>query len=782
MRLAFIFPPMIVDGRTLDFPNLWTSSRGTTGSEVVVLAYAKEMAKRGHEVALYIPQPNAAEWDGVRIRPYNDVVRDSEDVDAIFSLMDVAILRKCSPKPLRMVNQQLSNFSYAERGFDEFVDLYIANSLPNQQHFERKYPQTVGKWVSLHNGCYPEEYQTDRKTPGLCAYTSSPDRGLHIALQEWSRIRRAVPHAQLRVYYFALQRFLEEWRGRRDDPTVLSPDVRELMRRAQYIDNAVTKLAPHGVTVMGPTSRAQLARDLSETEVLAFPCDTVAWTETFSCSTLEGCASGALPVISDVDAFGHIYGGHVPMVKAPAIANAREWGDLVVRALTDKPWADEWRAKAQLLAEENSWPRLAAKLETLIVEGIAAKPKPTIRPKAKIAIDLILSLEAASGQRIDPKDLNGGWVGGGSRTGCIGLAKALAARGDYDVRLHAPFTRVAETSSMRCVPLNHSWQPRDVVMAYYDTRPLSGMGRGALRIASHHTYIPPALWGSGWAFDWMDVNTAPSRHAMEKLRETFDPLGRWEVLPNGLPDEGVVRAPVPGRVVYHTTADRGLHRLLAAWPEIRRRVPYATLRVIGKAIEHAKNGYQGVPTGSVRERHNRKLVDGIATATAAGGVSFLGALPRAEVLRELGAAACFAFPAEVQGACETFSISIMECLLAGVPVVLSPVDALEEMYGRRSYSGVYMVGRDRDGFPDMGEFVWAVADVLTASPFFIASHVEMGKRYAKRFSFEAEAECLTEIILGPGAHVAAKPRHPHGRPPVSPGAIAADPSAAVAAP
>lgn len=765
MKLAFVFPPMIVDGRTVDFPNVWTSSRGTTGSEVVVLAYAKEMAARGHQVALYIQDPNVHEWEGVRLKQLHELPGDSESVDAILSLVDVNIFKKCSRRPLRAVFQQLSNFSYADRDFDEHVDLYISNSEPNRRHFEELYPQTVGKWVTVPNGCYPEEYPRVEKTPGLCAYTSSPDRGLHVALQEWPKIRKAVPHAELRVYYFALQRYLEEWRGRTEDPTRMSRDVREILRRAQYTDNALNVLTKHGVRVMGATSRAQLAKDLSETEVLAFPCDTVTWTETFSCATLEGCAAGALPVISDVDAFAEIYGEHVPMVKAPAIENAAEWRELVIRALTDKPWADAWRSKARALAEAHAWPLLAEKLDAVVSGAVASKPRPTAAPRIhpKVAIDLILSRDAASGKDIDPADLDAGWVGGGSRTGCLGLAKALAKRGDYDVRVHSTFTRVADVHGMRCVPIGHSWQPRDVVLAYYDTKPLSGMGRGALRIASHHTYLPPALWGSGWAFDWMDVNTAPSMHAVRTLKALYDPLGRWEHLPNGLSDERVVRHPVAGRVIYHTTADRGLHRLLQAWPQIRAAVPRATLHVVGKALDHATHGYSGVPTGSVRERHNRALVDAIPIAQAAGGVSFLGSMPRAEVLRELSEASCFAFPAEVQGACETFSISIMECLLAGVPVVLSPVDALEEMYGYDTESGVYMVRREASGGPDMKDFVASVVSVLYGG-IQAGERAALGRRYASRFSFESEAEALHGIIHGTAQTAASAPAPSRRRP------------------
>src|SRR5262249_19231738 len=90
---------------------------------------------------------------------------------------------------------------------------------------------------------------------------------------------------------------------------------REHARRAKYVRDVLPDLVDHGVEFVGGVSRNQLAQEYSEAMVLAYPVDTIAWTEGFAVAILEGCASGAVPCISSCDAIGSIYGGVCPMVE-----------------------------------------------------------------------------------------------------------------------------------------------------------------------------------------------------------------------------------------------------------------------------------------------------------------------------------------------------------------------------------------------------------------------------------------------------------------------------------
>ena len=107
-------------------------------------------------------------------------------------------------------------------------------------------------------------------------------------------------------------------------------------------------------------------------------------------------------------------------------------------------------------------------------------------------------------------------------------------------------------------------------------------------------------------------------------------------------------------------------------------MPHATLHISGNAAKFAADapGYIGL-----RQKERAEAVDrGLKKAQEVGGVTLLGKMPRNKLNEELAEAAVFAFPCELLGPCETFSISIMECLAIGLPTVLIPQDALESIY------------------------------------------------------------------------------------------------------
>ena len=151
-----------------------------------------------------------------------------------------------------------------------------------------------------------------------------------------------------------------------------------------YVEKALNVLKDYGVEGVGSVSRQQMALEMAQAEVLAYPCDTIAYTEGFSCATLEGCASGALPIISAADALGGIYRGVCPMVAAPARKHIARWRKLVIQALTDKPWADEWRARGREFALFHDWRGLATQFERVLQEKIQAAAPATSNEKPPI--------------------------------------------------------------------------------------------------------------------------------------------------------------------------------------------------------------------------------------------------------------------------------------------------------------------------------------------------------------------------------------------------------------
>jgi glycosyltransferase involved in cell wall biosynthesis len=354
VKLAFVFPPGLLNGRTLDFTDLLGSKRGTTGSEITALTFPCEMAARGHDVSLFVEKPNAPGYDiskpvswTVRLEAYS-ALGDASDFDAVIMvpiMNDADRFRTIDPKCLRVYFQQMNDFKFCAPGFDAFIDLYISPSPAHLEHMMTLGGTTPSKWAVIGNGCYPQSYPDLGKTPGRCVHLSSPDRGLFHALDAWEEIHAAVPYAELRVFYSGLENFLEK----NTDP-----------RHRDRIAKIKRGLTLPGVTVRGGVSRDELAKELSEAELMLYPTDPVDFTEGFSCSTLEACAAGALPILMDADAMGQIYGKSCPTV---AKGDLEEWTALVIRALTVPQWTEMWRKKAKALASTFAWPLLAEKLE-----------------------------------------------------------------------------------------------------------------------------------------------------------------------------------------------------------------------------------------------------------------------------------------------------------------------------------------------------------------------------------------------------------------------------------
>lgn len=389
MRIAFVFPPMLVGGRPVDWHHVWDAPRGLTGSETQLVVVAKEMAARGHEVTLGIEAPNAARWEGVSLFDSRAPIWDIARLDVVVVGLDVNVLKLVPPGPMRVCFQQCNDFRFAEPGWRDWTDLFVLPSEAHRRMFTqpaiRPALEGLGGWLPtdkvavVPNGCYPEEYGTaqqvidSQRTRGKCVYISSPDRGLHIGLQEYLKLKKVCPWATLDVYYYSLDHFRGMYRGQKEDPN-WSAEYKEWLRRSQYVDRALDALKPHGVRAVGSVGRAELAKVLLQAEVLAYPCDVISWTESFSCATLEGCASGALPIISRIDCLGEVYGEAVPTVpEVRSREGAAAWRELVIKALTDRAWADGWRQKAHALAEDLSWRNVAKQMEELFERKLAEK-------------------------------------------------------------------------------------------------------------------------------------------------------------------------------------------------------------------------------------------------------------------------------------------------------------------------------------------------------------------------------------------------------------------------
>jgi glycosyltransferase involved in cell wall biosynthesis len=388
-KIAFIYGPYALGGQYINrfnLNNLWTDARGLTGSELSYFRIATEMAAIGHEVHLfsYFQPTDPTIWNDLRIHELEEFPCLSPAFPVAYSWNEPDPIRNCNA--FKLVNLQINSFSHCRRGFEDIIDLWTSPSvahrdrilqgshLANTDYVDDSgylYQPDPNKWMVVNNGCDPERYDAlfesgIQKVPGRVIWASSPDRGLHWLLQEWPKIKKAVPHAHLRIFY-KIQPWIDSLV---DCYAIPNSDIAELVNRARYIKEALQRLSDYDIEVIGSVSRDRIMYEMMEAQVLAYSCDPVHWTEGFSVSLMEACAARTCPISTAVDALNDIYGKHIPLIPKPVRDNVGMFSDMVIRALSDSTYRNKINIRASELAHQYTWKASADALNMILQENI----------------------------------------------------------------------------------------------------------------------------------------------------------------------------------------------------------------------------------------------------------------------------------------------------------------------------------------------------------------------------------------------------------------------------
>jgi asparagine synthase (glutamine-hydrolysing) len=209
----------------------------------------------------------------------------------------------------------------------------------------------------------------------------------------------------------------------------------------------------------------------------------------------------------------------------------------------------------------------------------------------------------------------------------------------------------------------------------------------------------------------------------EVLARTGLPAGRVTVLPNALDPYFKIRPGVPpaecapvivtvSRLTYGNRY-KGVEHLIAAMPEVVRRVPNARLLVVGRGDDLPR--LQG-------NAHQAGLI-------ASGAVEFLGAIPDLQLDELLGSCRVFALPSKSEG----FGLVYIEAMARGRPCV-----------GARAGATPEIITEDTGVLADYGDISQIAAACVTAlrRPW---SQAPMLAR-AEQFSFARFKERLASYL------------------------------------
>jgi glycosyltransferase involved in cell wall biosynthesis len=340
------------------------------GGETAMLNACFQLAALGHEVhSAFRCRPG--HYRGVRFYDLMDAHRlaSEEDWDVVVSWDDGEfLLPLVGEKPLRVLSNQMNHIA---PWTTHAVDIFVSPSRTHARLMSSLYEIPLEKFCAIPNGIDPSRFDFE----GICSaagrdwsrvyYASSPDRGLHHLLQLWPSIRREIPEAHLHVYYE-----MDRWIAGTAIVGGWNPECALLATRVKGLREVLG--AKDGVFFEGAVHPRRCARDASRSGIMAYPCDTVFFTEGFGTAVLESYVAGALPVVTDTDAFAEVYGEAVPLLGAageenPLVSRARIMEDFaprVVQALRIMRerqerklpgWGWDSAIRAGVMAQRLSW-------------------------------------------------------------------------------------------------------------------------------------------------------------------------------------------------------------------------------------------------------------------------------------------------------------------------------------------------------------------------------------------------------------------------------------------
>ena len=306
---------------------------GMGGSETMALNLAEGLARSGHCVRVYAH----CEGPGMVVGPNGMSWRDESDFhdlicDVLISSRRPDAVDKCrrvvAKKSVLWVHDVHCDVHLTPERAQHFDEIWCLSRW-HMENMAEAYPWLQkDKLVQIRNGIDLALWGSgpDYRNPHRAVYSSSPDRGLPLALELWPRVREKVPDAELHVYY-GFDNWIRvcELTGRPTD------ELRAIRRTAE---------STPGVFLHGRVNEAQLAEEFFRAGVWAYP---TWWYETSCITAMQALAAGLCIVTTNRAALYETVGterGRLLNEDYGSDEYKNEWVESVVDAMHCSPDAD----------------------------------------------------------------------------------------------------------------------------------------------------------------------------------------------------------------------------------------------------------------------------------------------------------------------------------------------------------------------------------------------------------------------------------------------------------
>lgn len=341
-------------------------------------------------------------------------------------------------------------------------------------------------------------------------------------------------------------------------------------------------------------------------------------------------------------------------------------------------------------------------------------------------IDLLVNDGSPLG--VTPPDIEGRGVGG-AELAMMTLMQVLAERG-HKVRVHNDPTEARDFDGVHYLPLSafNNRTPRDALIIFRSPN--------KRYVRAHMPAQTRKIW---WSTDQYTVGDFSKFVNEVDFVVTISPFHtNYHLSRYKMPSEKVAHIDlgvrvseydskiekIPGRLIFCSIPDRGLPVLHAAWPLIKRDAPHASLTIT--------SDYTLWGTSANNANHRLTWVD-------SKGVSFLGKVPRSELVKLQRQAEIMSYPSLYE---ELFCISAAECQVAGALPITTDMGALTTT----NEFGILIPGNPKTA-QWVNNFSSRIASLLTDEHDYLenrqASMITGAKR---RFDWDKIAERWEELI------------------------------------
>src|SRR3990167_8235722 len=304
---------------------------GIGGSEEAVIRMSDEFTKLGWKVTVYGNPPKEGNYKGVEYKEWHDInPKDEFNVLVLWRAIGFVDITPKAKFTILWMHDVPNNPDFTEERVAKVDKIAVLSeyhkSLLRMQNNDGTFIPIPEHKIFLTTNGIPELKNEWNGSTTRMFYSSSPDRGLPFLLLHWKEVRKAVPDAELNIYYgFEVYDAIHA-----NNPA-----------RMEWKNQVLTMMKQDGIIYHGRVGHDTLHKAIAKCGIWAYPTD---FTEISCITAMKAQALGAVPVVTNYAALEEtVKNGLRVDVDIRTEQGQKEYFDTLIGLLKDPIKQDEIR-------------------------------------------------------------------------------------------------------------------------------------------------------------------------------------------------------------------------------------------------------------------------------------------------------------------------------------------------------------------------------------------------------------------------------------------------------